>query len=156
MKLTQYIIDLITAMNWLDIVLIGSALTSWLAISLTLFCMHRTRYQFRLLQKLYRGLEHELQVVNSASMGMGRRLIDVERKLSSTLSLQLPTEKQSVDQLSYSHAAQLFRSGVQAEEVARSCGLSRAETSLIAMIQQSKNQSVAKNQSVVKNQSVAA
>jgi hypothetical protein len=39
----------------------------------------------------------------------------------------------------YSQAAQLFKLGLDAEEVARRCGLSRAEASLIQMMQVNSN-----------------
>jgi transcriptional regulator len=68
---------------------------------------------------------------------MGQRLLAMEKRL-----LEEPQKAdQKIDYYNdddfqpYSQAAQLFKMGLDAEEVARRCGLSRAEASLIQMMQ---------------------
>ena len=87
----------------------------------------------RLIQKLTR----DLAVSNSGSVGMGQRLLAMEKRLQE----EPKKADQKIDYYNdddfqpYSQAAQLFKMGLDAEEVARRCGLSRAEASLIQMMQ---------------------
>jgi hypothetical protein len=68
---------------------------------------------------------------------MGQRLLAMEKRLQE--EPQKPDQKidyyNDEDFQPYSQAAQLFKLGLDAEEVARRCGLSRAEASLIQMMQ---------------------
>ena len=63
----------------MDMVLIGSVVISWIAVAASLYAMLRVRRQASLTEKLYRRLNHDLQVANSGSVGMGKRLLSVER-----------------------------------------------------------------------------
>ncbi|TQV84199.1 DUF2802 domain-containing protein [Exilibacterium tricleocarpae] len=119
---------------WIDIALVASTLTSGLAVLLALLCSVRQRRQARLTRQLYQQLQRELQVANSGAMGMGRRLVGVERRLKSTVHRQQQFEQQGENQASYSEAITLFDTGIDAAEVARRCNLSQAEASLMEMM----------------------
>lgn len=122
-------------MAWMDIALLGSATISWVAVFMALYCMQRLRKQSQLTQKLYSRLNHGLEVTNSGSIGMGRRLISLEKKLVATAS-KTEENKQQLDGAfePYTLAAQMIDAGVDDAEVARRCGLSRAEASLMQMM----------------------
>jgi hypothetical protein len=78
----------------------------------------------------------DLAASNSGSVGMGQRLMAMEKRLQSG-----PQKSEKIDYYNdeefqpYSQAAQLFKMGIECDEVARRCGLSRAEASLLEMMQ---------------------
>lgn len=119
----------------LDLALVGAVALSWVAVFMALHCMKRLRIQSQLTQKLYARLNHELEVTNSGSIGMGRRLMSLEKKLTAAAS-QTEENKQQLEGNfePYTLAAQMIDAGIDDVEVARRCGLSRAEASLMQMM----------------------
>ncbi len=81
----------------------------------------------------------EVAASSSGSVGMGQRLLAMEKRLQANATK--PAEKSDYyndDEFqSYSQAAQMFKMGMDCDEVARRCGLSRAEASLLEMMQKS-------------------
>ena len=124
-------------MAWMDIALLGSVGISWLAVFMALYCMQRLRKQSYLTHKLYQRLNHDLEMTNSGSVGMGRRLIRMEEKFLAAAAqpqvVEMPSHKDAVFE-PYSLAAQMINAGVDDAEVARRSGLSRAEASLMQMM----------------------
>lgn len=118
----------------MNLALIGSAAVSWVAVLMALFCMKRLRKQSQLTQKLYSRLNHELEMTNSGSVGMGRRLISLEKKLTEAAAQPKESKQEDSTFEPYNLAAQMIDAGVDDAEVARRCGLSRAEASLMQMM----------------------
>jgi hypothetical protein len=133
------IIDQIT-LSPLEIGLIISLLLSVISLVIALKSLARTREYSLQAEKLYQRLSKELAVSSSGSVGMGQRLLAMEKRLQSE-----PKSAQKIDYYNdedfqpYSQAAQLFKMGLDSDEVARRCGLSRAEASLIQMMQLNAN-----------------
>ncbi len=126
---------------WLEVALIGGVSISLLGLILACYCLHRSRRHLQATQALYQRMNKELQVAKSGSIGMGQRLLAIEHKLNltvseldKTVSKQEQLESQDVDQLSYQNAIRLLNAGLGADEIARSCGLSRAEASLMVLM----------------------
>ena len=121
----------------LEIGLIISLVLSVIALAVALKSLSRSREQQSQAEKIYQRLSKELALSSSGSVGMGQRLLAMEKRLQT--APQTPTQKidyyNDEDFQPYSQAAQLFKMGLDAEEVARRCGLSRAEASLIQMMQ---------------------
>ncbi len=87
-------------------------------------------------EKLMHKLARELAVSTSGSVGMGQRLVALEKRLQSAAQTPQKIDYYNDEDFQpYSQAAQLFKMGLDADEVARRCGLSRAEASLIEMMQ---------------------
>lgn len=124
----------------LEFGLIISLLLSVIALVLAIKSLGRTRAQQALTEKLFQKLTKEMALSNSGAVGMGQRLLAMEKNLQAA-----PKSAQKIDYYNdedfqpYSQAAQLFKMGLDAEEVARRCGLSRAEASLIQMMQMKAN-----------------
>jgi hypothetical protein len=120
----------------LEIGLLVSFLTSVLALIVAFKSLRVARAQQANTEKLIQKLTRDLAMSNSGSVGMGQRLLAMEKRLQ-----EPQTSDQKIDYYNdedfqpYSQAAQLFKLGLDAEEVARRCGLSRAEASLIQMMQ---------------------
>lgn len=124
----------------LEIGLIFSLLLSVIALVLAIKSLSRTREQQAHVEKLFQKLTKEMALSSSGAVGMGQRLLAMEKNLQAA-----PKAAQKIDYYNdedfqpYSQAAQLFKMGLDAEEVARRCGLSRAEASLIQMMQMKAN-----------------
>ena len=121
----------------LEIGLIASLLVGAVALILAFKSLQVARAQQANTEKLIQKLTRDLAMSNSGSVGMGQRLLAMEKRLQE--EPQKPDQKidyyNDEDFQPYSQAAQLFKLGLDAEEVARRCGLSRAEASLIQMMQ---------------------
>jgi Protein of unknown function (DUF2802) len=79
-------------------------------------------------------LRRELDVVNGGAVGVGSRLINVEKKLNGSIEKQQQLEDNNTDQYSYNEAATLAGRGVDASQIADQCGLSEAEASLMTLL----------------------
>ncbi len=121
-------------MNWIHLALAGSALFSVLALAISLVALRASHRQVDQLKSSHRRLESELAVVNSAAIGMGNRLLSMEKRVQQGGGLSDSAAGPS-DQ-PYTEANQLFRMGMDVEEVSRRCGLSRAEASLLQAMQE--------------------
>ncbi len=114
-------------------------LVSAAALAIALFTFKRLRLQALDTEKLIQRLTREVAASSSGSVGMGQRLLAMEKRLQ--VSGDKKPEKidyYNDDEFQpYSQAAQMFKMGMDAEEVARRCGLSRAEASLLEMMQKS-------------------
>ncbi|MCB5161990.1 DUF2802 domain-containing protein [Marinomonas algarum] len=76
-----------------------------------------------------------VQVLASGSIGMGRRLVAIEKKLN------LAVEKQSEilskeGGVSYNRAMELLEMGATVDDLVSKCGLIRAEAELISLLKQ--------------------
>jgi anti-sigma factor ChrR (cupin superfamily) len=112
---------------------------SILALGVALVALSRVNRQAADTEKLIQRLTREVAASSSGSVGMGQRLLAMEKRLQA--SAEKKPEKidyYNDDEFQpYSQAAQMFKMGMDAEEVARRCGLSRAEASLLEMMQRS-------------------
>lgn len=123
-------------MNYFEIALIASLSISMLALLLAIISLKATRRQADITEKLLQKLTRDLAASASGSVGMGQRLLAMEKRLQSTQKKPEKIDVYNDDEFQpYSQAAQMFQMGLDAEEVARRCGLSRAEASLLEVMQ---------------------
>lgn len=122
-------------MNWLLWGVIASLTLSVLALWAAWTALRASRHQVDQVRASHRRLENELAVANSAAIGMGNRLIAMEKRVAQGGGPPTPGADTAQD-LPYTEANQLFRMGVDVDEVARRCGLSRAEASLLQAMQE--------------------
>jgi hypothetical protein len=126
-------------MTLLEIGLAACAAVSVLAVVISFISLQRVRRQAGENEKLIQKLMREIAASSSGSVGMGQRLLAMEKRLQSNATK--PPEKidyYNDDEFQpYSQAAQMFKMGMDCDEVARRCGLSRAEASLLEMMQKS-------------------
>ena len=123
-------------MTYLEMALIASLAISLLALILAIISLKATRRQADTTEKLLQKLARDLAASTSGSVGMGQRLLAMEKRLQTTQQKSEKIDVYNDDEFQpYSQAAQLFQMGLDAEEVARRCGLSRAEASLLEVMQ---------------------
>lgn len=115
---------------------IASVAVSVIALLVALYGLARTRAQAKDNEKIYQRMLRDISIANSGSVGMGQRLLAMEKRLQTAAQTQQPVDEVADDEFeSYTQAAQLFKMGLGSEEVAKRCGLSRAEASLMEMMQ---------------------
>jgi hypothetical protein len=128
-------------MTVLEIGLLACAIVSLVALLLAFISLKRVGKQASENEKLIQKLMREVAASSSGSVGMGQRLLAMEKRLQAANTQNQKPEKidyYNDDEFQpYSQAAQMFKMGMDCEEVARRCGLSRAEASLLEMMQKS-------------------
>jgi hypothetical protein len=126
-------------MTVLEIGLSASAVVSVIALVIAVLSLKHVRRQADANEKLIQKLMREVAASSSGSVGMGQRLLAMEKRLQANATKQ----PEKIDYYNddefqpYSQAAQMFKMGMDCDEVARRCGLSRAEASLLEMMQKS-------------------
>ncbi|HEY0891645.1 MAG TPA: DUF2802 domain-containing protein [Cellvibrio sp.] len=126
-------------MTVLEIGLSASAIVSVIALVIAVLSLKHVRRQADANEKLIQKLMREVAASSSGSVGMGQRLLAMEKRLQANATKQ----PEKIDYYNddefqpYSQAAQMFKMGMDCDEVARRCGLSRAEASLLEMMQKS-------------------
>lgn len=126
-------------MTLFEIGLIGCLVISVLALAIALIALKQMGRQARETERIIQRLTREVAASSSGSVGMGQRLLAMEKRLQATADKKAEKiDYYNDDEFqAYSQAAQMFKMGMDAEEVARRCGLSRAEASLLEMMQKS-------------------
>ena len=77
----------------------------------------------------------QVQVLASGSIGMGRRLVAIEKKLN--LAVEKKSEILSKEGgVSYNRAMELLEMGATVDDLVSKCGLIRAEAELISLLKQ--------------------
>lgn len=124
---------------WFNLALAVSSLLATLVAGL---CLHRLRALNQQNRDLARRLEQQLKVVNSSAVGMGRKLVELENQLllaDNPAQTHAPgASREPSDRVldeCLADAASLLAAGVDADEVARRCGISRAEAGLMKLMQ---------------------
>jgi len=126
-------------LSTLEVGLIIGLLLCVIALAVAVKSLLLARAQQAQFDQMAERLSHEIALSTTGTVNIGQRLIAVEKRL---LADSIPTlVPQQIDSANaddfqpYSQAAQLFTLGVDCDEVARRCGLSRAEASLIQAMQ---------------------
>lgn len=119
------------AVSWLNIVLLVFAVGACAAC----FILHRRLQKHeRRQQALINVLRNEIQAMTNSSIGMGRRLIEVEQKLNLTADKQLELENRDPGALAYNQATKLMEMGADVDDLVQSCGIGRPEAELMALL----------------------
>lgn len=94
-----------------------------------------SNYRLRVMNNLYQrqleDLRSELLSNSSSSVGMGRKILELEKRLQSSLTKQ---EEQQQGYSPYSRATDMLGSGADINDVIKNCGISRAEAELMQLM----------------------
>ena len=81
-------------------------------------------------------LEDQLAMVSKGSQGVGRRLMNAEKKLNQTMERQSEMENNDTEQFSFNQAAKLLEKGIELNDVVGKVGITRSEAKLVDLFQQ--------------------
>lgn len=120
------------AYGW--VILASIAFLAIVAIGLSFAALIRVKRQEYRHQVLLKVLRNEIQGATGSSIGLGKRLVAVERKLNITAEKQIELENRDPGVLAYNQAARLMEMGAGVEDLVRSCGIGRPEAELMALL----------------------
>lgn len=84
-------------------------------------------------QKRIKALEQQLAVVVKGAVGVGQRILAVEKKLQN-LHANQDNFQEATDGFAYTQAMRMFDQGADVDAVVSCCGLSSSEASLMALV----------------------
>lgn len=113
------------------LVLAGLAL---LACCVCVYLFVRVQRQERRHQALINVLRNEIRAMTNGSIGMGNRLLAIEKTLNLTVEKQQELENRDPGVLAYNQAAKLMEMGADVDDLVRSCGIGRPEAELMALL----------------------
>lgn len=94
----------------------------------------RQRKHERQYKALINVLRNEIRSMTGSSIGMGKRLVDIEQRLSITVEKQLELENRDPGELAYNQAARLMEMGADVDDLVKNCGIGRPEAELMALL----------------------
>ncbi len=83
---------------------------------------------------LVKALRNETHAMGSGAIGVGQRLVEVEKRLNSTVERQMEFEQRDPGSLPYAYAVRLVEMGATADDLINNCGLARVEAELITLV----------------------
>lgn len=132
----------VMSMNSAMMYLAGIALLLGLiTLALGLVALRRTRKlqsdvdeARRETRMLVNALRNETHAMGSGAIGVGQRLVEVEKRLNHTVERQQEIEQRDPGALPYNYAVRLVEMGASADDLVKNCGLARAEAELITLV----------------------
>ncbi|MEH6556596.1 MAG: DUF2802 domain-containing protein [Oceanicoccus sp.] len=122
---------------------IVSLIVAILALCGLIWAFSRLRSFEQLSAERVAALAAEISAVNGAAIGVGRRLIAVEKKLKLSIEQQQKIDGSNVDIQPYDQAATMAEQGADTQQLIDRCGLPEAEASLLSLLQSSVRQGAA-------------
>ncbi len=80
------------------------------------------------------ALRGEISAVSRGAVGLGKRVQTLQQRVEVTAQRQEELEYKDVGDVAISHASKLVQMGANSEELVSTCGLSRAEASLLSLM----------------------
>ena len=117
---------------WLDISMVAVAFISALALCVSVVSVVLQRQLSRDIHERIKLLRLDIASMSSGSVGVGKRLQEVEKKLTQKKEVCSTVSEQGYEP--YSQATRLLDSGANIDDVARSCGITRAEAELMGLM----------------------
>ena len=121
---------LVENIGLINILLLVLAILSVIVVAL---CLKQHRSEKRS-QQLAVVLRKEIQAMSGSTIGMGKRIVDIEAKLEQSLEKQLELEQRDPDEVAYSQAARLVEMGANVDDLVHSCGIGRPEAELMTLM----------------------
>ncbi len=81
-----------------------------------------------------RALRGEITAVGRGAVGLGKRLQTFQQRLDNTERRQEDLEYKDVGDVAISHASKLVQMGADSDELISTCGLSKAEATLLSLM----------------------
>ncbi|SIR05167.1 DUF2802 domain-containing protein [Marinobacterium stanieri] len=122
--------------EYTQLIMLGMAVLTLLAAAICIHVLIRVKRQERQHQALINVLRNEIRAMTNGSIGMGKRLMAIERTLNITVEKQQELENRDPGVLAYNQAAKLMEMGASVDDLVRNCGIGRPEAELMALLHQ--------------------
>jgi hypothetical protein len=109
---------------------LGAAL-SLLICGLTWLVLRLHQQRIKLLEQTLSALQSQLAMASDSGIGVGRKVVAMERRLHATEQKQKEIESTDLQKVSYNEAVRLIGMGAEVDDLVTSCGLTRAEANLL-------------------------
>ncbi|OMH30060.1 DUF2802 domain-containing protein [Motiliproteus sp. MSK22-1] len=116
------------------VLLAGVAVIAIVALLIAVNVYRRLQASEEKYYALVNVIRNEIKVMNSGSIGVGRRLKQVESRLNITVEKQQELENRDPGALAYNQAAKLMEMGADVDDLVSSCGIARPEAELMALL----------------------
>lgn len=83
---------------------------------------------------LVHALRNETHAMGSGSIGVGQRLVEVEKRLFKMAERQEDAEQNDSGATPYAYAVRLVEMGATVEDLINNCGMARVEAELLVLI----------------------
>jgi hypothetical protein len=93
-------------------------------------------------EQLVDSLSKEIQGISHGSVGVGRKVLLLEKHIEKLESLIDEIQKNDPAKVSYSEAARLVELGAGVDDLMNSCGISRPEAELVSALTHSKKEQI--------------
>ncbi|MDY6892073.1 MAG: DUF2802 domain-containing protein [Pseudomonadota bacterium] len=120
--------------EYTSILMLLLTLTAVLSALICVYVLVRIKRQERRQQALINVLRNEIRAMTNGSIGMGKRLLAIERTLNITVEKQQELENRDPGVLAYNQAAKLMEMGASVDDLVRNCGIGRPEAELMALL----------------------
>ncbi|MCV6587869.1 MAG: DUF2802 domain-containing protein [Marinobacterium sp.] len=116
------------------ILVIAAFVFATVSLAVAVLLWHRLRQHKARHRALIDVLRNEIQAMTSSSIGMGKRLVDIEQRLNHTAEKQLELANKDPGVLAYNQAARLMEMGADVDDLVKDCGIGRPEAELMALL----------------------
>ncbi len=119
------------------LLIIGVTLALMLSGSMLFISLHVMRKVARLQDRLdadMKALRGEITAVGRGAVGLAKRVKLVQESLQDTQRRQEDLEYKDVGDVAINHASKLAQMGAATEELVATCGLSKAEATLLSLM----------------------
>ncbi|MGB0732982.1 MAG: DUF2802 domain-containing protein [Pontibacterium sp.] len=117
-----------------EYVWIGLSLLSVSSLLGLLVVWLRLRVHEKKHNALVNVLRNEIQSMTNSSIGMGKRVLEVERRVTATAEKQAEIDSRDPTAVAYTQAARLMEMGAGVDDLIESCGIGRPEAELMALL----------------------
>ncbi len=127
-------------MNTILAIVTEMELSSWALISsvslllLALFALYRQQRKNRSTTDLLQRTQNDLRALINASVGMGERMLEMERRQRRLAERQEQLDIYDAANQPYEQAIRMAQNGSEIEELVDICGLSKTEAELIKIM----------------------
>lgn len=113
--------------------LLSAALTSIFAVYVVFLRVSMNKQTLKHSES-FKAINQELQAVSNGSMGIGRKLMQLEKQMTELKNSQEEMLRNDPNRVSYTEATRLVELGADVEDLMNSCGISRPEAELVTAL----------------------
>lgn len=112
-----------------------TTLIACIALALHTMLLRRKLEKYHAIsQQQQQQLAQEMQGVSNGSVGVGRRLLELEHEYRELITRLDTLEHDDPSRVAYSEASRLVNLGAEIEDLISSCGISRPEAELVSAV----------------------